>query len=63
MVALQKALARIGWEIEADGAIFTGGFVPEATLMRMAHLQVDAGSGGPATGMKVHSSPRSRETW
>ena len=34
-------------EIETDGVIVTGGFTPEATLLRMGHLQVDRGSGGP----------------
>lgn len=34
--------------IPCDGVLLTGRFVPEATLARMAHLEVDPGSGGPA---------------
>jgi hypothetical protein len=34
-------------EIETDGVIVTGGFTPEATLCRLGHLALDAGSGGP----------------
>lgn len=33
--------------IEADGAIISGHFRPEAALARMSHLDVDSGSGGP----------------
>jgi NADPH-dependent 2,4-dienoyl-CoA reductase/sulfur reductase-like enzyme len=35
-------------EITCDGVVVTGGFTPEATLMRMGHLSVDPGSGGPS---------------
>jgi hypothetical protein len=35
-------------EIEADGVVVTGAFIPEATLARLGHLALDAGSGGPA---------------
>ncbi len=31
-----------------DGVILSGRFTPEASLMRMAHLAVDPGSGGPS---------------
>lgn len=34
-------------ELACDGVIITGGFTPEATLARLGHLQLDAGSGGP----------------
>ncbi len=34
--------------IEADGVIFSGQFLPEATLPRAAGLTIDPGSGGPA---------------
>jgi thioredoxin reductase len=34
--------------LETDGVILTGKFLPEASLMRMGHLAVDPGSGGPA---------------
>jgi NADPH-dependent 2,4-dienoyl-CoA reductase/sulfur reductase-like enzyme len=33
--------------IECDGVLFTGGFRPEATLVRMGHLAFDPHSGGP----------------
>jgi len=33
--------------LAADGVIVSGRFVPEATLLRMGHLEVDPGSGGP----------------
>ncbi len=33
--------------LEADGVIFSGRFVPEATLVRSSHLTCNAGSGGP----------------
>jgi thioredoxin reductase len=33
--------------IETDGIIVSGRFRPEAALLRMSHLEVDAGSGGP----------------
>jgi thioredoxin reductase len=35
-------------EIACDGVLFTGRFVPEASLVRASPLAVDAGSGGPA---------------
>lgn len=34
-------------EIEADGIIVTGGFRPDAPLLRASHLDLDPGSGGP----------------
>jgi NADPH-dependent 2,4-dienoyl-CoA reductase/sulfur reductase-like enzyme len=34
-------------EIAADGVIVTGAFRPEASLLRMSHLELDAASGGP----------------
>ena len=34
-------------EIACDGVLFSGCFVPEASLVRGSHLQLDAGSGGP----------------
>ncbi len=34
-------------ELACDGVLFTGQFLPEASLMRMSHLEVDAASGGP----------------
>ncbi|WP_245293342.1 NAD(P)/FAD-dependent oxidoreductase [Mongoliimonas terrestris] len=34
-------------EIEADGVIVSGGFRPEATLLKESHLALDPGSGGP----------------
>ncbi len=34
--------------IDCDGILFTGRFVPEAALMRLGHLEVDGGTGGPA---------------
>ena len=33
--------------IETDGIIVSGRFRPESTLLRMSHLEVDPGSGGP----------------
>jgi thioredoxin reductase len=35
-------------ELAADGVIVTGGFRPEAALLRASHLELDPGSGGPA---------------
>src|SRR5882724_5146036 len=35
-------------EIACDGVLFTGRFVPEASLVRASHLAFDPGSGGPA---------------
>ena len=34
-------------DIACDGVLFTGRFVPEAALVRLSHLRLDAGSGGP----------------
>jgi len=34
--------------IECDGVLFTGQFTPESSLVRMAHLDMDPASGGPA---------------
>jgi hypothetical protein len=34
-------------EIATDGVIVSGGFRPEATLLRASHLELDPGSGGP----------------
>ncbi len=34
-------------EMATDGVIVSGGFRPEATLLRSSHLEVDPGSGGP----------------
>ncbi|HIO92624.1 MAG TPA: FAD-dependent oxidoreductase [Leucothrix mucor] len=33
--------------IDCDGIIFSGSFMPEATLARSGHLLLDSGSGGP----------------
>lgn len=37
-----------GRSIACDGVLLTGRFVPEASLMRMAGIALDRGSGGPA---------------
>jgi NADPH-dependent 2,4-dienoyl-CoA reductase/sulfur reductase-like enzyme len=34
-------------DVQTDGVILSGGFRPDASLLRGSHLQVDAGSGGP----------------
>jgi len=34
-------------DLETDGVIVTGAFTPEATLLRLGHLALDPGSGGP----------------
>jgi len=34
-------------QIACDGILLTGSFLPEAPLVRISHLVVDAGSGGP----------------
>lgn len=34
-------------EVSCDGVLFTGNFVPEASLVRASHLQLDPLSGGP----------------
>ena len=36
-----------GRTLACDGVLFTGRFVPEATLARLGHLKLDAGTGGP----------------
>jgi NADPH-dependent 2,4-dienoyl-CoA reductase/sulfur reductase-like enzyme len=46
---VESVLLRDGREINCDGVLLTGCFVPEASLARMGHLAVDAGSGGPVT--------------
>jgi len=33
-------------DIDCDGVIFTGKFIPEAALAKLSHLQLDAASGG-----------------
>ncbi len=33
--------------IECDGLLFTGGFLPEASLLRQGAVEIDDGSGGP----------------
>lgn len=35
-------------ELECDGVLFTGRFMPESALVRASHLELDEGSGGPA---------------
>ena len=35
-------------DIACDGVLFTGRFVPEAALVGLSHLRLEAGSGGPA---------------
>ncbi|WP_181701644.1 NAD(P)/FAD-dependent oxidoreductase [Chthonobacter albigriseus] len=34
--------------IPTDGVVVTGRFVPEASLLRTSHLELDAGTGGPS---------------
>lgn len=34
--------------LPCDGVVLSGQFVPEASLIRQSHLQLDAGTGGPA---------------
>ncbi|HEV7254720.1 MAG TPA: FAD-dependent oxidoreductase [Mesorhizobium sp.] len=34
-------------EVETDGVIVTGQFLPEASLLRVSHLELDPASGGP----------------
>ncbi len=36
-----------GRTLACDGVLFTGRFVPEATLARLGHLELDPGTGGP----------------
>jgi NADPH-dependent 2,4-dienoyl-CoA reductase/sulfur reductase-like enzyme len=44
---VESVKLRDGREIICDGVLLTGCFTPEASLARMGHLVVDAGSGGP----------------
>ncbi|HYP64354.1 MAG TPA: FAD-dependent oxidoreductase, partial [Acidocella sp.] len=44
---VESVRLRDGREIECDGVLLTGKFVPESTLARMGHLAVDSGSNGP----------------
>jgi hypothetical protein len=46
---VESVLLRSGRDIGCDGVLLTGGFVPEASLARLGHLAVDAGTGGPIT--------------
>jgi NADPH-dependent 2,4-dienoyl-CoA reductase/sulfur reductase-like enzyme len=46
---VESVRLRDGREIACDGVLLTGRFVPEASLARMGHLAMDAGSGGPVT--------------
>lgn len=46
-VTIREADGRLT-EIACDGVLFTGRFVPEASLARAAGIAVDRGSGGPA---------------
>jgi len=34
-------------DIDCDGVLFTGRFIPESTLVRLSHLELDPLSGGP----------------
>ena len=34
-------------DLRCDGVVFSGQFTPESALLRMGHLEVDAGSSGP----------------
>ena len=34
-------------DIDCDGVLFTGAFIPEASLVRLSHLELDPHSGGP----------------
>jgi NADPH-dependent 2,4-dienoyl-CoA reductase/sulfur reductase-like enzyme len=42
-----KSLAGSVQKMDCDGVLFTGKFVPEASLVRMGHLEIDQASGGP----------------
>ena len=42
--------------LEADGVIVSGGFRPEATLVRAGHLALDPGTGGPAVDQFARTS-------
>ena len=44
------------WRLEADGVIVSGGFRPEATLVRAGHLALDPGTGGPAVDQFARTS-------
>jgi len=35
------------WDVDCDGVLFTGRFVPESSLVRLSHLELDPLSGGP----------------
>ncbi|WP_029074985.1 FAD-dependent oxidoreductase [Kaistia adipata] len=35
-------------DVDCDGILLTGRFVPESALVRLSHLDVDMGSGGPS---------------
>ncbi len=35
-------------ELKCDGVLFTGRFTPESAMVRLSHLVLDAGSGGPS---------------
>lgn len=35
-------------DVDCDGVLLTGRFVPESALVRLSHLEVDTGSGGPS---------------
>ena len=45
---VESVLLHDGRAIQCDGVLLTGRFVPEASLARMGHLAMDAGTGGPA---------------
>jgi NADPH-dependent 2,4-dienoyl-CoA reductase/sulfur reductase-like enzyme len=45
---VESVLLRDGTVLACDGVLLTGQFLPEASLARLSHLVVDAGSGGPA---------------
>jgi len=45
VVRLESGAVR---EIECDGVLFTGRFVPESALVQASHLWMDAGSRGPS---------------
>ena len=46
-------------EVATDGVIVSGGFRPEASLLRGSHLEVDAASGGPVVDAWGRLSDRS----
>ncbi|MFC6216466.1 NAD(P)/FAD-dependent oxidoreductase, partial [Fodinicurvata halophila] len=43
-------------DLACDGVLVTGRFTPEATLARMGHLELDAGTGGPRVDQDGRSS-------